>query len=1369
MQRPDIVEKLLSGGAAEMRTDSPLWRVMGDPAQAQEAEALDKVRELLPNDGIARAWANVTFTDDSGRLNEVDILLLARTGLFIVELKGWHGRISGNQREWVQAGKRHPNPRILANLKAKRLSSVLKDLARQAGMPGHTVPFINEAIVLHGRNSQVQLDRFGEESVWALNDFGVKGLAPDRAFSVLLSRPADHPIDLTQARAIDALMDAAGLMPRPRQRMIGQYALDSAEPLGEGPGWQDFLVTHPRAKTKHRIRLFPYPKGAAREVRQATDNRAEREFRLTFGMAHPGIIGPSEFLTPEDGPALVFPYDPDEVSLDEYLTSRSDDLVFDDRERLVQDLAELIRFAHGQRLTHRALSPLSVRVKPTSKGSVIVKIRDWDLGRRPEGETTTGTEISRGMTDIMGAVDPESILYLAPETLRRATPASAQTLDVYGVGAVSIRILTGKPPALNAAALEQLVNSDATGLDARAQMPELSDEYAVALLSATSFDEQHRTIDISEFQRDIEDARRNGRAESEPEPSQGDPLDAGVGDLFDGRFEILKRRGSGSTGVALEVTDYDLDLENVILKLAKDDAAAARLAVEAEVLDRLDHPRIVKRLDGPLAVGTRQALLMSDGGVETLADRIRIEGKATIEQLERYGADLFDLVAYLEDKGVFHRDIKPSNLAVKPDPGTRKPRLTLFDFSLAQEPLTNVKSGSRPYLDPYLGAGGRPQYDSAAERFAIAVTLFELATANPIWWEQGDAPASASDAPVVQGSMFDASVAEGLGAFFRTALAPKADERHASLDAMRKAWAGALASAATEAEDVEANDQKAAAATMSTVLADAGLSARALSALSRLRVTTVGELLGVPPMSINQIRGLGEQVRREISTRVREWRHRLASATTTQTEAPAHAGRRSVESYIGTISAKPGESSEDRFKRVRKNGTLSGPTQDAARWLRDLDNVATLDELAGKLLREYGSTLAEDRRMDAAIAVTRTILELDFHSHEPLFVQKALRDRARTVVAYAPENDDGLTFDEADLHLETLLRLGAVVDGLLDQTDVVPTARLREALLDGTPQLRLPEARLTQLAVGLSTRGRLSSMGEAYRVDLDANRAVELALRGAATRELAVVTIEQRVRARFADVETTPGRPALDASVRAAMPYLEWQESLGKYTMRAVDESSLSYTANSTTFGSAADDPATVARLKGSIREHGALAIVTSGRQSLTVTAGRLAREYGLRVVDLADVALNAMKATAEARRVQWPVVVKADAEPEGSRARGQLEQLASAAITPVWSELLASSEPTVFVNGAVLARFGLGGLITAVMNLATPRAAARWFLLPRPRSGRTPDLDGAPMLFGSDGWLELSLEGLPLIESVSVSTAPKVTASTPITKGPTK
>lgn len=1316
---------------------------MGDPAQAQEAEALAKVRELLPDDGVARAWANVTFTDNDGRLNEVDVLIVTRAGLWIVELKGWHGRITGDQRTWSDGNRVHANPRLLANSKAKRLASVLKDLAQSGRLPKGTVPFVNEAVVLHGRDSQVFLDQYGAEAVWSLNGFKVHGLGPSKNFSDLLNQPCSRePIDGVRAKAIDRLMDMAGLMPRAKQRMIGQYALDSGVPLGEGPGWQDFLVTHPRAKTKHRIRLFPYPKGASREARVAIDIRAEREFRLTFGIAHPGIVGPSEFLTPESGPALIFSYDIDEVSLSTYLHQHAKDLTFEARERIVQELSELVHFAHGQRLTHRALSPLSVRVKCGADGSVALGIRDWDLARRPEAGTTTATEISRGITDVVGAVVNDALIYLAPETLRGATPASAQTLDIYGVGAVAFLVLTGRSPAANLAALEVLVSSGATGLDPRGVMAELSDEYAKVILGATAFDEGGRLLDIGEFQTLFEQARRSERGD-EPAPTQVDPLDAAVGDIVGNRFEILKRRGAGSTGVALEVTDYDLGHERVILKLAKNDAAAARLVTEAAVLERLDHPRVVKRLDGPIAVGVREGILMTDAGLETLADRIRLEGRATIEQLERYAADLFDAVAHLEERGIFHRDIKPTNLAVKPDPGTRKPRLTLFDFSLAEEPLANIKSGSRPYLDPYLGSNGRTQYDSAAERFSIAATLFELASSDPIWWEQGDAPLSATDPPVIQQSMFEPSVAEGLAEFFRTALDPRAADRHESLDVMRNAWVTALAGAGLDEDAQEANNAKAAAATLQTSLIDAGLSARALSALARVKVATVGQLLGVPPMSINQIRGLGEQVRREISSRIREWRQKLTQATM-PTEAPAVPGRRSAESFISVISAKPDESSEDRYKRLRRNGTLKAATEDAGRWVRDLGGVATLDELATKLLREYGSTLSDAKPLDVAFAVVGAILELDSRARDPQFVFHSLRDGSRTVVAYAPDDGDGFSFDEAEMHLETLLRFGPVVDGLLAEQDVVHAPLLRETLLaTGAPALRIPHTRIVQLAIGLSTKGRISSIGELYRGDLDPARAVELALRGAATRELAVVTIEQRVRARFPEVRALPSRPALDAPVRDAMPYLEWRDEPGKYVMRSSDTASLTHTGTSTTWGRSGADPTIAARLSSSIREHSALTIVVSRRQGLTAIATTLGREYGLRVVDLADVALDGLKSTAESKGIKWPVVLRADGQPQQSQDRQKLHQLARLGLTPLWDELVASTEPTIFSNAALLARLGLVDLFANVTDLTTSRAAARWFILPRPLSGGTPDLDGIAMPFGADGWIELAADNI--------------------------
>lgn len=1341
-----------------MKRSSPLWRVMGDPAQAQEAAALERVCDLLPEDGVARAWVNVTFTDTSGRLNEVDVLLITSGGMYVVELKGWHGEIHGDQMNWTHAGRTERNPRILANMKAKRLASVLKDVANKARLNPRIVPFVGEAIVLHGQDSQVRLDEYGAEQVWALDGFRVRGLDAGRNFSDLVAQPSFRDaIDVARANDIDRLMKAAGLMPRAKQRMIGQYALDSSESLDEGNGWQDFLVTHPQAKTKRRIRLFPYPKGTSKESRADIDRRAAREFRLTDGIRHPGIIGPADMLSTEEGSALVFDFDPDETSLAEYLSKHSDTLTFADREAIVQDLAELVRFAHGQRLTHRALSPSSVRVHSSGDGAREVRIRDWDLGKRPDEGTSTATLMSRGVTDVAASVSQDAFFYLAPETLRNTTSSSPQALDVYGVGALAFLILTGKPPAVNMAALEALLNSEAKGLDPRAVLPEISDAYAEVIVDATAFSELHRIIDIGVLLDELSKARtaEHGAA---PTPTDVDPLESAPGDIVGDRFEIVKRRGSGSTGIALEVNDYTLEREGLILKLAKDDAAAARLDSEAATLDRLDHPRIVKRVDGPLTVGNRQAIVMTDAGNETLADRIRLEGRATIEQLERYGDDLFSAVAHLEERGVFHRDIKPSNLAVKPDPGTRKPHLQLFDFSLSDEPVANIKSGSKPYLDPYLGSRERPQYDSAAERFAIAATLFELASADAVWWETGDRPTRPVDPPVIEPSQFEQSIADAMVRFFRTALHPTAENRHPSLEAMRKAWSQSLSAADGGDADFAANEHKADQAELSTALTDSGLSARALSALSRLGVTTVGELLGVPPMAVNQIRGLGEQVRREISSRIREWRAKLSQPGTT-TETPLVQGRRPVEKFISPLSQKPGESDEQWRTRIRKQSLLRQPIDDVSVWLREFGNLATATELATKLLREYGSTLGDGPRQEAARGIIDAIIKFDVRAQSPRFLAQKMRDTGETVIAYTPDSDEGLSFDSAETHIETVLRFAQKVDSLLADADIVPATALREAFMSPSgQQLSLPDARISQIAIGLSRTGRISSMGEAYRRGLDPARAVEVALRGAATRELATITIEKRVRARFPAITIIPSRPQLDDAVRAALPHLEWQPAQGKYVLREINEASSTYTASSTSMAEASADPAFAAKLSASLLDHGALVFAASVRhRSLREAADALAACSGVRVVDLADLMLDALKSTAEQHRISWDVVLRADAEADGTQDRRNLLQLAKMAVTPVWEQLMESPEPLLLINAAVLARLGLTDLIARVCDLATPRAAARWILLPKPQSGRTPDLDGIPMPFGADGWTNLPLE-LPILTTSSDS-ARKVAA----------
>ena len=161
-----------------MLPDSPNWVVMGQVASKAEAAALDRFRDLLPEDGITHAWANLTFIDDNGRTGEIDVLLLTPAGFFLVELKGWHGTIRGNAQRWTltnKATRNVENPLLGADRKAKRLSSMLAGLAPNPQARA-ALPWLTPIVVLHGEHSQVDLDDARARSgIYKLNGFHVGG------------------------------------------------------------------------------------------------------------------------------------------------------------------------------------------------------------------------------------------------------------------------------------------------------------------------------------------------------------------------------------------------------------------------------------------------------------------------------------------------------------------------------------------------------------------------------------------------------------------------------------------------------------------------------------------------------------------------------------------------------------------------------------------------------------------------------------------------------------------------------------------------------------------------------------------------------------------------------------------------------------------------------------------------------------------------------------------------------------------------------------------------------------------------------------------------------------------------------------------
>ncbi|MDQ0924560.1 serine/threonine protein kinase [Pseudarthrobacter sp. W1I19] len=1365
-----------------MKADSPHWKVMGPPATPEEAAALEAFRKVLPDDGRTTAWVNLTFIDTNSRTAEIDVLLLTPVGLFCVELKGWHGTITGNSQRWYQPGKTHPNPFLVTDRKGKRLASLLKSYA-----PSHverSVPWITALIVLHGEGSTFAVDASGRAGVIKLDGYNVASRPPLQRLSEFLATPPENPRDLIdpqRAHMVRQLCDRADFRPTPKTRMVGDYAVADSDPVAEGVDWQDVVVTHPNlSKIKQRLRLYDVPPKASALERKRIEQLAQREYQLTFGIRHEGIAVPHQYLTTDDGPALVFEYQDNERPLDAYLVDEGAVLTLDDRVAMTEQLGNILRFAHNRHLFHRALSPQRVWVRPSPDGPRL-EVRDWYSAQK-NSETATSTNwtvISRGVTDLLGVAGAVDLVWLAPEARLSVTDVPGTPLDVFGFGALAFLILTGKAPGTTIVEVQE-IQQQAGRFDPRAVTAGLPDTLAEVVAELTSVDETVRPSsleDALELIRMAWDEARRPDTQAPPVEVK-DPLDAQTADMIEGRFLVVNRRGEGSSGIALAVLDDNSgDDKEVILKIARDDAAGRRLDVEAAVLKDLEHPRVV-RLTETLFLGGRRVLLMSDAGKETLATRLAKEGQSTLEQLQRWGTDLLEAMAYLVDaQGVFHRDIKPANLGIAPDPAYRKPHLTLFDFSLAREPLDNITSGTPGYLDPYLGKGRRTRYDRAAELWAVSATLFEMATGVLPWWTNGaNTPASPTDSPVVEPTSFDPAVGGPLAELFRKALSPDVKERFGNVEDLLRAWSGVFASLDLNDDALQKDEELASKATLETPLEQSGLSAQALSALRRLDgVVTVGDLLGVHPVKINGIRGLGETYRKEIQRRIKQWRTFLRPTESAPGLNVALGVDRVVDNLLERLPAadKPlaqgllglGDGSlwptaaeiASSFQTTRER--VTGMLDDAvAEWSKDksfltacseLSNIVanagrvmTVPEAVAALLTLRGSTLDGAQRSAYGTALIRAIIELDARNSHPVFVLRRRAGAKVDLLALSEDDEvseDGPAAPPADLLTELASELGSKADELVVRGVVAAstaTTELRSVVgdLDGVGQWQVTDARLLRLAAAASQTAAVSGFHELYPREMPVKEALEHAMRGKPGRSISQMAVQRTLSARFPHLtEPLPAANRLTALMRELYPELVYQNGVF-----APKSTALYTTGTVSTTQFAATPAAEISRkLTESLQRHAALTLTVAPKRY--VLAERvLASRFGIEVLDIAELVVRATREQIEKAGGIWNGLLTYDALDRDSKQWKALEGVVQVAVKPVWEERLSSDRPLLLTNAGPLVRYGMTSFLATLLDTGTKRPAARWLLVAKAGDARAPLLEGRSVPLGPSGWLDL-------------------------------
>ena len=116
------------------------WHEVSASPYEHERRAIAWLRDRLPDHEPWRAWSNFEFVAHDGSHNEVDLLVLGRTGVFLIEIKSHPGVVSGDQRLLEVSDPASPDrsrqlehPIHIANRKAKRLKTILERTAAFGG------------------------------------------------------------------------------------------------------------------------------------------------------------------------------------------------------------------------------------------------------------------------------------------------------------------------------------------------------------------------------------------------------------------------------------------------------------------------------------------------------------------------------------------------------------------------------------------------------------------------------------------------------------------------------------------------------------------------------------------------------------------------------------------------------------------------------------------------------------------------------------------------------------------------------------------------------------------------------------------------------------------------------------------------------------------------------------------------------------------------------------------------------------------------------------------------------------------------------------------------------------------------------------
>lgn len=200
-------------------------------------------------------------------------------------------------------------------------------------------------------------------------------------------------------------------------------------------------------------------------------------------------------------------------------------------------------------------------------------------------------------------------------------------------------------------------------------------------------------------------------------------------------YQLGEVLGAGTVGTIFAAVDPETQQRVAIKRLhpsvSQDDMIRARFRREIMILERLDHPNIVRCFGGGEEPGEGNLkgqlfYVMELVNAGTIKELLATSGRFNWPVVVEIGRQLCSALQFAHNHGVVHRDLKPSNLFI-----TRNGQIKLGDFGIARDlhdadiSSSGMTVGTHAYMAPEQ-IRGETSISGKADLYSLGCCLFEM-------------------------------------------------------------------------------------------------------------------------------------------------------------------------------------------------------------------------------------------------------------------------------------------------------------------------------------------------------------------------------------------------------------------------------------------------------------------------------------------------------------------------------------------------------------------------------------------------------------------------------------------------------------------